>query len=238
MKILILNGSPKGERSATLKLARAFAEGVRREGEELDLIDLSKQNVSGCRGCFGCWANGGTCVIRDDFPALFKEHYLPADLVLWSFPLYYFEMPSQLKAFLDRTFVNNWPDMPLDENGMPTHPERFNVSHMSHIIISTCGFFTAERLYDAVLAHFRIMFGDKLKGVVTCAQGGVFLSDTLKELTDAYLEKVRAAGREYRETNGFSAATQAALMEPILPGEVYMKVKHAGWKYKEDQPEG
>ena len=111
MKILILNGSPKGERSATLKLARAFAEGVRREGEELDLIDLSKQNVSGCRGCFGCWANGGTCVIRDDFPALFKEHYLPADLVLWSFPLYYFEMPSQLKAFLDRTFVNNWPDM-------------------------------------------------------------------------------------------------------------------------------
>ena len=34
------------------------------------------------------------------------------------------------------------------------------------------------------------------------------------------------------------AATQAALMEPILPGEVYMKVKHAGWKYKEDQPEG
>ena len=57
MKILILNGSPKGERSATLKLARAFADGVRREGDVLDLIDISKSDVHGCRGCFGCWAN-------------------------------------------------------------------------------------------------------------------------------------------------------------------------------------
>ena len=234
MKILILNGSPKGERSATLKLARAFADGVRRDGDVLDLIDISKSDVHGCRGCFGCWANGGACVIRDDFPTLFRERYLTSDLVLWCFPLYFYEMPSQLKAFMDRTFVNNWPDMPLDENGRPTHPQRCDVSQMSHIIISTCGFYTAAGLYDAVLAHFRILYGSRFKEAVTCAQGGAFSSDSVKELVDAYLEKVGQAGCEYRETGEFSAKTKAALMEPLLPGDIYMSVRHEGWKYKEN----
>mgnify|MGYP003586696694 CR=1 FL=1 len=236
MRILIINGSPRGKNSSSLRLTMALAEGLRREGDEVETVDISKLDIQGCRGCFGCWASGGTCVIKDDFFAIFKERYLPSELVIWSFPLYFYGIPSKLKAFIDRKFINDWPDMTLEKDGSPTHPSRWDDSHISHIVVSTCGFFTAEGLYDAVLANFRLMHREKFKEAITCGEGGCFINGKSSEFTARYLELVKKAGGEYRQKGSFSEETRAALMQPVEPHEQYLKASQGAnplWKYSQ-----
>ncbi len=114
MNILVLNGSPKGERSNTFKITSAFLEGLNsHHGNHTDIIHISKYDISHCLGCYACWTKSpGQCVIQDDMPSLMQK-YLDADLIIWSFPLYYFGMPSKIKAFLDRLLPTNQPIIEL-----------------------------------------------------------------------------------------------------------------------------
>ncbi len=63
MKILVINGSPKGSASNTYKLTRAFLEGMELGAQEKDLngqvqveeIWVNRMNIKPCLGCFSCW---------------------------------------------------------------------------------------------------------------------------------------------------------------------------------------
>lgn len=51
MNILILNGSPKGEHSNTLKLTNAFIDGYTQRGAaNIDRIDINKLQIHPCNG--------------------------------------------------------------------------------------------------------------------------------------------------------------------------------------------
>ena len=51
MNILVLNGSPKGGRSNTMKLTNAFLEGVtRNQSADTDIVDIYKLNIRECLG--------------------------------------------------------------------------------------------------------------------------------------------------------------------------------------------
>lgn len=40
--------------------------------QQVKFIDLSRQSISNCIGCFGCWVKTpGKCVIRDDAPKIY-----------------------------------------------------------------------------------------------------------------------------------------------------------------------
>ena len=101
MKVLVLNGSPKKDRSNTIQVTNAFVSGFP-EGTEVKKINIYEKNIKPCQGCFACWASpDGTCAIKDDMAeiiAAIKE----ADIIIESFPLYFYGMPSQLKAVTDR----------------------------------------------------------------------------------------------------------------------------------------
>ena len=99
MKILVINGSPRGERSNTLRLTRAFTRGLcaAAPGSEVEELDLRCMNLHECSGCFTCWTKTpGRCVHPDDMNgALLK--YVEADALIFSFPLYYFSLPSRCR---------------------------------------------------------------------------------------------------------------------------------------------
>ena len=69
MKILVLNGSPKGEKSDTMHVTRAFLEGMNEAApQEVHIIDVIDKHIEYCRGCFACWnKTPGTCVLQDGF---------------------------------------------------------------------------------------------------------------------------------------------------------------------------
>lgn len=109
MKILAINGSPKGNRSNTWRLTIAFLEGITIQEEnggaqapEIETLNISSLNLKPCLGCFSCWSKTpGECCIRDDMQGVINK-ILWADVVVWSFPLYYFGLPGQLKTLIDR----------------------------------------------------------------------------------------------------------------------------------------
>ena len=72
MKIFVLNGSPKGEKSNSLTLTKAFVEGMgRKAAAEVEVFSIYQKEIQPCRGCFGCWkVTPGQCVIRDDMDAI------------------------------------------------------------------------------------------------------------------------------------------------------------------------
>lgn len=98
MKILVLNGSPKGERSNIMELTKAFCEGIGQRVEiQTEIVPVYQKKIQDCLGCFRCWrVTPGTCCLQDDVAGII-EQILEADLIIWSFPLYYFGLPPGLR---------------------------------------------------------------------------------------------------------------------------------------------
>jgi len=233
MNILVLNGSPKGERSNTFKITAAFLEGMCiKQRHNVNIVNINEKNIQHCRGCFICWTKTpGNCVIKDDMAELI-EQYLNADLIIWSFPLYYFGMPSKIKAFLDRTLPTNLPFICENENGSYGHPPRYDLSHQRHILISTCGFYSVENNYDALCRQFEIVFQDKLTKII-CPEGELFSIPQLKSKTSEYLYYAKQAGKDFAEQGRFSETTQNKLNELLYPPEAYVEMANASWEVNE-----
>ena len=231
MKVLVINGSPRNERSNTLVLTRAFLEGA--GWTDAEIIDVSKLDIKNCIGCFGCWhKTPGECVISDDMRDILPK-LVEADVVILSFPLYYYSLPGALKTFFDRQLPLALPDMVAgSETG--DHPSRYDLSHQRHIVISTCGFWTHKGNYDGVSAMFKRLGIDTF---IFCGQGELFpfLSmeklpadlpmdseqvEGLRTLLNDYLAIVRKAGKEYA-IGKIKSETHTELEKPILSQEMY-----------------
>lgn len=229
MKILILNGSPRKEKSSTMKLADAFVSGMcEKENHSVSTIDVNRMNIKPCAGCFACWVKTpGQCVLNDDMSGLLQT-YRESDLVIWSFPLYYFGMPSGIKAFMDRLLPNNLPDIKETGDGRGTHPQRYDLGGQKHIIVSTCGFHSITNNYDAVIKQFEIIFGHKLPAIL-CPEGELFRVPQLISQTTSYLDRVRQAGIEFAETGGLVDDTLSSLNTPMIEPELFMEMANASW---------
>ncbi len=60
MKILVLNGSPKRDKSDTMHITRAFLDGMKETApQDVHIIHTIDQHIEYCTGCFSCMRNGG-----------------------------------------------------------------------------------------------------------------------------------------------------------------------------------
>lgn len=237
MNILVLNGSPKGKRSNTYQLTKAFLRGIcgefekqEAEGPEITEIEVSHANIRPCLGCFSCWnKTPGKCCIQDDVQGIL-EKMLWADLTIWSFPLYYFNVPGSLKSLIDRQLPMSLPFMTerADGIGNGSHPCRYDLSGKRTVLISTCGFYTAEENYGSVLEMFDHICGKENYTAVFCGQGELFRVPELSKRTGEYLEYVRQAGQEYI-AGGITADTREKLSRLLYPKEVFERMADASW---------
>ena len=63
MKVLVINASPKREKSNTMNITRAFVSGFPQQ-TEIDTVTLYQSEVKPCTGCYYCWKSGtGRCVL-------------------------------------------------------------------------------------------------------------------------------------------------------------------------------
>ncbi|MBR6341146.1 MAG: NAD(P)H-dependent oxidoreductase [Treponema sp.] len=236
MNLLIINGSPKGKRSNSLRLTKSFVEGFKsakeKNGEQVvvEELELASMNIGACRGCFACWKNTpGVCIIKDDMPSVL-EKMLKADLIVWSFPLYYFNVPGLLKNLIDRQLPMNLPFMSENTSGYGSgsHEARYDKSGLRHVLISTCGFYSAKGNYDSVLSMFDHFTGKGNYEKIFCGQGELFKIKELASRTDQYLAIVEKAGQEYA-AGGISEQTKADLETLLYPKEIFEKMADASW---------
>jgi multimeric flavodoxin WrbA len=100
MKILGINGSPKGEKSQTRRLVMAVLEGARKTGADVTFVDICDLEIRYCTACGTCYAKG-ECIHDDDFPNLL-EKMLDADGIVLGSPNYINSVTAQLKTLFDR----------------------------------------------------------------------------------------------------------------------------------------
>lgn len=232
MNILVINGSPKGEKSNSYQLTKAFLKGIKQEvaGAEIRERAVCQMDIKPCLGCFSCWMRTpGKCCIEDGMEQVIQD-LLWADLTVWSFPLYYFTVPGALKNLIDRQLPMLLPFMEEREGqvGSGGHPSRYDMSGKRTVVISTCGFYTAEGNYDGVYSLFDHICGQGNYTTIFCGQGELFRVSELSAVTGAYLSCVEQAGREYAG-GGISAQSRERLAQLLLPRETFEACADASW---------
>lgn len=228
MNVFLINGSPKGSRSNTYKLSSAFVEGLK-QGTDVTLREatLAKMNIQPCLGCFACWnKTPGKCCLSDDMGEIL-QNLLWADVTIWSFPLYYFSVPGKLKTMLDRQLPLVMPFMSAGtESG--GHPGRYDMSGKRNVVISTCGFYTAQGNYDGVNAMFDHLCGQGGYTTIYCGQGELFRVPELQKRTGEYLGFVQMAGKEY-VFGEILPETREKLSQLLYPREAFEAMADASW---------
>lgn len=230
MRILVLNGSPRGESSSTLKISKSFVNGMKRAGDEVKILNLKDYNIAHCLGCFSCWTRTpGECVQKDDATWIFKD-YLKADVVVWSSPLYSFGLTSIAKTLLDRLLPVYQPiikEREQQEGAM--HPYRFDLSYQKYVLVTGCGFYAYENNMEALVKQFEIMYGDALVKII-CTEAELFQYKKLNFKTDVYLQAVTEAGKEFRAFGKLSEETENKLSQKHYVPNIYMELANLNWQ--------
>jgi len=103
MKILSVNGSPR-KNGVSSKVAASLIEMFANQGNEIREYNLNSLNIHGCQECFYCRTNKtDICAIKDDLSEIL-ELAKATDVLIISTPVFYADVSTQLKCFIDRTW--------------------------------------------------------------------------------------------------------------------------------------
>ncbi len=97
-----VNGSPR-KYGASFKLLRIALHFSEKAGAETETIHLYDYDI---KPCFGCVSDGlkycrFPCIVQDDFNTI-AEKLLRADAVIFSTPIYWYQVSGVMKNFIDR----------------------------------------------------------------------------------------------------------------------------------------
>lgn len=222
LNVLVINGSPKKDASDTMHITRAFLDGMKEiKSINVNMINTIDKKINYCKGCFTCKRNGGICVQKDDMEWILND-ILNSDVLLFSFPLYCYGMPANLKVLLDRT-------MPLSSMKMTKNSDRYahvsqaDFSHLSYVMICGCGFPNSKNNFEAMIKEFELMFPNN-HTIITVPESPMFNAIEAKEVTMPFLEKVKEAGKMYALNMELSKDMIEELKKPMIPEDIYVKI--------------
>ena len=237
MKTLVINGSLKGEASHSMMVARKFDEGIREAtGTKVRSLELGQMDINHCRGCFACWkVTPGTCAIRDDMDII-KDTILESDIIVLSFPLYFFGMSSKMTTMLNRLLPLKMPykgKLATEDNPI-IMDFRYDLGNKKLVLVSSCAHASTDMVYDAVTTQFDMILGKDNYTTVFTPQGEILMLDKMKPILNAYLNKVKDAGVEFGQNGSLSDETHRKVCAPLIPVRAVEKMMTGYW---EDYPQ-
>ncbi len=112
MNVLGIYGSPRAGGNSDLLLDEALA-GAAAAGARVERIYVRQLGISGCLECGGC-DQTGQCVIDDDMQLVYPK-LEKARLIFMASPIFFYGLPAQLKALVDRGQAQ-WSKRLLEKN--------------------------------------------------------------------------------------------------------------------------
>ncbi len=238
MRIVAINGSPKGKDGNTNVIVEHLFKGAQEAGAETRNIFLAEKEINHCRGCHICWTRGpGQCVISDDMPEVLAMMG-SADVILFASPVYFGNISGMLKTFMDRMTMigsphtaagtkgeghaaagtrENVPEAGPQEATPPAAPTAQAAPKL--MMVSSCGFsdrgeFEVTSLWINKVAQKMNM---ELIGEIYATNGKAFHTspEALDSKISDYLQHVEQGGKEIAAAMNLSAATKKALEQLI-----------------------
>lgn len=101
MNTMIITGS-SNRYGTSAQIASSLKDMISSSPEDRALVvQAFPGTIQPCLDCGTCKKNGGTCIL-DDYFVQWLKGYEEADRIVFVIPVYFFGIPSQLKAFIDR----------------------------------------------------------------------------------------------------------------------------------------
>lgn len=198
-KVIVINGSPRRAESVTLVATDWFVKGIEEAAPcDVEFVTVSDLNVKPCMGCLSCWARTeGECVIKDDDIIHVKKKILDSDIVIVSYPLYFFGMPGTMKVFTDRmlSLMQTYAGQPASLTGESLHGIRYPKPGRSFVVISTCAYTEVKGAYDALKCQYDCICGRGNYTAVLVPQLKMFLASAKGERLEKYVKRFEDAGR-------------------------------------------
>jgi multimeric flavodoxin WrbA/putative sterol carrier protein len=213
MKVLALNGSPRGQgQSKTELLLDHLVQGMQEAGAEVEVVALRKKKINYCSGCFTCWTKTpGLCIHKDDMTKELFPKFVTSDLVVYAFPLYHFTVNAQMKAFIERTLPILQPFFE-QENEHTTHPLRHPFPRA--VVLSVAGFPEME-VFDQLSSWVRFVFGRDDNLVAELYRPGAESLSSIGARAEEIFSGFRQAGREIVEQGAVAPETMAQVTQEV-----------------------
>ncbi|CDI49077.1 flavodoxin family protein [Clostridium tetani] len=159
MKVLVLFSSPN-KKGNTFKLLEKFLEGL---NQEVDFIDVYHKKIGPCIDCKVCY-KVEECAIKDDMTEIYKK-INESDLIVIATPIYFANVPSPLKALIDRLQVY-WSKKYIRK-------DRENIREKTGVVLAVGGtywdnmFMSSEEVLGLAFAAMDVKDIHKVYGVNT-----------------------------------------------------------------------
>lgn len=222
MNVLIINGSPKGERSNTMWLTNAFVSGFPEEAR-VKTITLRDKDIHPCMGCFSCWTKTpGQCAVKDDMQEIYQD-ILEADIIIESFPLYFAGMPSRMRMMTERCllFTKRYEGSPEDTFHSILEMEEHSLKNKKLVVISSCGYVSMDTMFEALLKEYDLICGAGNYTTILCAQGELLQAGSRTRQVINYLEEVKKAGQEFYKTGEISEDRTLMLEKQMVSPQTF-----------------
>lgn len=101
-KVLVITGSPR-KNGNSFAMTESFIRAAEAKGHTVTRFDAAMMQVGGCRACETCYKTGKPCSFDDDFNHI-APAVLEADVLVFTMPVYWYSIPAQIKAVIDRLY--------------------------------------------------------------------------------------------------------------------------------------
>ncbi|MCP4021117.1 MAG: flavodoxin family protein [Desulfobacteraceae bacterium] len=117
MKIVCLNSSPRKNGNSTT-ISTEFTDTAQQLGAKVNTYYLNTLDFKGCQACQACKNKKAACVLKDDLTPVLED-IRTAHILVLATPVYFADVASQAKQFIDRTYSYYVPDFTTNP-----HPSR------------------------------------------------------------------------------------------------------------------
>ncbi|MCR5349737.1 MAG: flavodoxin family protein [Acholeplasmatales bacterium] len=238
LNILVLNGSPKMNNSSTMKVTNAFLEGIKNKRDcNIELINIQALNIKPCIGCLSCWGKTeGECIIKDDDISIVKQKLLKADIIIESFPLFFFGMPGIVKLFTDRllSMMNTYRGDNNKDTERSLHGLRYDDPNKRFVLISTCAYTDVSLVYESLIKQYDFICGKDSYSKILVPQMKTLVDVNNKNKLDKYLNKFILAGEEFVSNGTLSKECEANLSKPPFSEGAYKIFLDQFWKEEKE----
>jgi multimeric flavodoxin WrbA len=230
--MVVFNGSPRGEDGNTHRIVVEFAAGAEQAGAEVRVIFLVEHEIRHCTACRSCWVKTpGQCVIPDDMANLLEE-IRQADIAVFATPLYVDNVSGLMKVFMDRSIPLMDPHFELDSSGEYAHPSRVQ-SPPKLVVIANAGLPEQSQFQVLRLLSRRVArnFRTDLIAEIYRGAGEILGSRNrhVQPILENYSALLRQAGKEVVEDGRLSGKTTAALDQPLVEADRYIRGANLYW---------